>query len=35
MEKVTGIGGIFFSAKDPQAPRLWYQRYLGVTVTPS
>ncbi|MBZ5609167.1 MAG: VOC family protein [Acidobacteriia bacterium] len=35
MEKVTGIGGIFFRAKDPQALRLWYQQHLGVTVTPT
>jgi glyoxylase I family protein len=35
MEKVTGIGGIFFRAKDPKALRLWYQQHLGVTVTPA
>jgi hypothetical protein len=35
MEKVTGIGGIFFRAKDPKALRHWYQRHLGVTVTPA
>src|SRR5215469_13478678 len=34
MEKVTGIGGVFFRAKDPKALRLWYQRHLGVNVTP-
>jgi glyoxylase I family protein len=35
MEKVTGIGGIFFRAKDPKALRHWYQQHLGVTVTPA
>jgi glyoxylase I family protein len=35
MEKVTGIGGIFFRAKDPTALRHWYQQHLGVTVTPT
>jgi glyoxylase I family protein len=33
MEKVTGIGGIFFRAKDPKALRHWHQQQLGVTVT--
>jgi glyoxylase I family protein len=35
MEKVTGIGGIFFRAKDPKVLRHWYQQHLGVTVTPT
>ncbi|MGB0017241.1 MAG: hypothetical protein WBQ12_11075, partial [Candidatus Sulfotelmatobacter sp.] len=26
MEKVTGIGGFFFRAKDPKALALWYQQ---------
>ena len=30
MKRVTGIGGIFFSAKDQQALRAWYQRHLGI-----
>jgi predicted enzyme related to lactoylglutathione lyase len=34
MRRVTGIGGVFFSAKDPVALRAWYQRHLGVDVTP-
>ena len=25
-EKVTGIGGFFFRAKDPKALALWYER---------
>ena len=32
MKRVTGIGGIFFSAKDPVALRAWYQKHLGIDV---
>ena len=32
MKRVTGIGGIFFNARDPQALRAWYQRHLGIDV---
>ena len=32
MKRVTGIGGIFFSANDPVALRAWYQRHLGIGV---
>jgi len=32
MKRVTGIGGIFFSAKDPKALQAWYQRHLGIDV---
>jgi predicted enzyme related to lactoylglutathione lyase len=32
MGKVTGIGGIFFKAKDPQAVTDWYQKHLGISV---
>jgi glyoxylase I family protein len=35
MEGVTGIGGVFFRAKDPKALRHWYQQHLGVTATPA
>jgi glyoxylase I family protein len=28
--KVTGIGGVFFRAKDPEALKDWYQKNLGV-----
>ncbi len=35
MEKVTGIGGVFFRAKDPKALKLWYQQHLGVAPTPT
>jgi hypothetical protein len=27
MKRVTGIGGIFFKARDPVALRAWYQRH--------
>ena len=32
MERVTGIGGIFFSARDPAALRAWYKAHLGIDV---
>jgi predicted enzyme related to lactoylglutathione lyase len=35
MEKVAGIGGIFFRASDPAALKQWYQQHLGVTLTPT
>jgi glyoxylase I family protein len=35
MEKVTGIGGLFFRAHDPKALGQWYQQRLGVSLTPS
>jgi hypothetical protein len=34
MEKVTGIGGLFFRAHDPTALGRWYQQHLGVSLTP-
>ena len=34
MERVTGIGGVFFRAKDPDTLAQWYQDYLGINVTP-
>ncbi len=34
MQRVTGIGGIFFTARDPVALRAWYQRHLGMDVQP-
>ena len=35
MEKVTGIGGFFFRAKDPKALALWYQQHLGILTIPT
>jgi catechol 2,3-dioxygenase-like lactoylglutathione lyase family enzyme len=29
-DKVEGIGGVVFRAKDPQALAEWYERHLGV-----
>jgi predicted enzyme related to lactoylglutathione lyase len=34
MKRVTGIGGIFFKARDAAALREWYRRHLGVDVQP-
>src|ERR1700729_1235183 len=34
MKKVTGIGGIFFKAKDPKAINEWYKTHLGFNTTP-
>lgn len=31
MERVTGIGGIFFKSPDPKALCAWYERHLGIT----
>ena len=28
--RVTGIGGVFFKCKDPQAIRAWYREHLGI-----
>jgi predicted enzyme related to lactoylglutathione lyase len=32
MRRVTGIGGIFFKAKDAPALRDWYKRHLAIDV---
>jgi catechol 2,3-dioxygenase-like lactoylglutathione lyase family enzyme len=32
-ERVTGIGGIFFKARDPKALAIWYREKLGVPLT--
>ena len=32
MKRVTGIGGVFFQAKDPVALRAWYHKHLGIDV---
>jgi glyoxylase I family protein len=34
MEKVTGIGGIFFRARDPKKLAAWYQTHLGIPLPP-
>jgi glyoxylase I family protein len=28
--KITGIGGVFFRAKDPEALGDWYKKHLGI-----
>jgi predicted enzyme related to lactoylglutathione lyase len=30
MKRVTGIGGVFFKAKDAPALQAWYERHLGI-----
>jgi catechol 2,3-dioxygenase-like lactoylglutathione lyase family enzyme len=35
MEKVTGIGGVFFRSTDPKGLAAWYERNLGVSQTPT
>ena len=32
MKRVTGIGGIFFKAKDAPSLQAWYKRHLGIDV---
>lgn len=34
MEHVTGIGGFFFAAKDPDSLSRWYADHLGVEAPP-
>jgi predicted enzyme related to lactoylglutathione lyase len=34
VERVSGIGGFFFRARDPEALALWYQERLGVKTVP-
>ena len=35
MEKVTGIGGLFFRARDPDTLAAWYRDHLGVDPVPT
>ncbi|NMM55630.1 VOC family protein, partial [Paenibacillus aquistagni] len=34
MKKVTGIGGIFFKCKNPNAIKEWYNTHLGLDAGP-
>ncbi len=34
MAKVTGIGGVFFKARDADKMRAWYREHLGIDATP-
>jgi len=33
-QRVTGIGGVFFKSRDPEALSQWYARHLGVPWKP-
>lgn len=35
MERVTGIGGVFFRASDPGALAAWYDEHLGISPVPT
>jgi glyoxylase I family protein len=35
MEKVLGVGGLFFRAKDPASLGRWYKEHLGIALTPA
>ena len=34
MRRVTGIGGVFFRARDPATLGAWYRKHLGIDVQP-
>ena len=34
MEHITGIGGLFFRAKEPAALAQWYKEKLGIDLVP-
>ena len=35
MERVTGIGGVFFRARDHVALQAWYEKHLGIPKVPT
>ena len=35
MQKVLGIGGLFFKSSDPDRIATWYQTHLGINVVPT
>lgn len=35
MQKVSGIGGLFFRASDPERLAKWYETHLGISVVPT
>lgn len=35
MEKVLGIGGLFFRSHDPKILAKWYEDHLGISIAPS
>lgn len=32
MQKVSGIGGVFFRSRDPKALSVWYEKHLGIDI---
>lgn len=34
-QKVLGIGGLFFKAEDPKQLAQWYEKHLGISLTPT
>ncbi|MGB9454460.1 MAG: hypothetical protein WCB12_00315 [Bryobacteraceae bacterium] len=34
MERVNGIGGLFFGARDPAGLGQWYRDHLGIALVP-
>lgn len=34
MKRVTGIGGVFFKAQNPEELKAWYVRHLGLPTRP-
>lgn len=34
MERVTGIGGVFFRSENPESLRQWYEDHLGILDPP-
>jgi len=35
MERVLGVGGVFFKARDPVALAAWYREHLGIPAAPN
>jgi glyoxylase I family protein len=35
MEKVAGIGGLFFRSREPEALARWYRDHLGISLVPT
>jgi glyoxylase I family protein len=35
MQRVLGIGGLFFKAEDPERLAKWYEKHLGISLVPT
>lgn len=35
MQKVLGIGGLFFRSEDPKRLARWYEKHLGISLVPT